>query len=440
MKKFLPIVFCLISHISYLTSFCQSKSKIVLKDKTVLKDVKIHNIYFNKVEYEQAGSMHDLPNSNIEHIETENAILSFDENGNTLSRPYDYIIKVTNDTIFCIISQLGGNYIYYYAKGKENRSYLSASTVKDYRKFEPLPIQKKEEKTEQVLQPPADTAQDKKGNSVQTDTSEKVNEDPPVYTIVEEMPAFPGGEQELFKYLSQNIIYPAMAKDAGISGIVYVTFVVMEDGKINYVKVLKGVGGGCDEEAMRVVKNMPEWKAGKQRGKSVRVQFNLPIKFTLKGSGTDTISKKEVAEKQPVSVGVDGKKIEEKKTEVFYEESYEEPEQSDQILQQSIKNDLCYESYMKGTQDAAQKDEIIWAFAGFCANGCFGIPTSALTYWAQEKDEPVLIIPAGVEEKCYILGFQNQKKENRVQNVAIGGMAAVVIFFAGLLYIVAVSP
>ncbi len=111
---------------------------------------------------------------------------------------------------------------------------------------------------------------------------EEVVEEVQIFTIVEEMPGFPGGEGELFKFLGENIKYPAMAKDAGISGIVYVTFVVMETGKIDNVKVLRGIGGGCDEEAISVVKRMPQWKAGKQRGKPVRVQFNLPIRFTLK--------------------------------------------------------------------------------------------------------------------------------------------------------------
>lgn len=110
----------------------------------------------------------------------------------------------------------------------------------------------------------------------------EVVEEPQIFTIVEEMPGFPGGDEELFKYLGQNIKYPAMAKDAGISGIVYITFLVKETGDIANVKVLRGIGGGCDEEAMRVVKNMPKWKAGKQRGKAVRVQFNLPIRFTLR--------------------------------------------------------------------------------------------------------------------------------------------------------------
>jgi periplasmic protein TonB len=103
-----------------------------------------------------------------------------------------------------------------------------------------------------------------------------------IFTIVEQMPVFPGGEAALFKYLGKNIKYPAMAKDAGISGIVYVNFVVGEKGGISKVKVLRGIGGGCDEEAMRVVKAMPKWAAGKQRGKPVRVSYNLPIRFTLK--------------------------------------------------------------------------------------------------------------------------------------------------------------
>jgi protein TonB len=110
---------------------------------------------------------------------------------------------------------------------------------------------------------------------------EEVYEEPEIFTIVEEMPSFPGGEAKLFQYLGENMKYPAMARDAGITGVVYVTFVVKEDGKIDGVRILRGVGGGCDEEAIRVVKGMPRWKPGKQRGKSVRVQYNLPIRFVL---------------------------------------------------------------------------------------------------------------------------------------------------------------
>jgi periplasmic protein TonB len=111
---------------------------------------------------------------------------------------------------------------------------------------------------------------------------EEVEAEQEIFTVVEDMPGFPGGEEELFRYLGKNIKYPAMAKDAGIKGMVYVNFVVWIDGTIKDVKVLRGIGGGCDEEALRVVENMPKWKPGKQRGKTVPVSYNLPIRFTLK--------------------------------------------------------------------------------------------------------------------------------------------------------------
>jgi len=103
-----------------------------------------------------------------------------------------------------------------------------------------------------------------------------------IFTIVEEMPEFPGGQAELFRYLGKSIRYPQMAQDAGITGTVFVTFVIDKAGKVKDARVLKGIKGGCDEEALRVVAAMPSWTPGKQRGKAVSVQYNLPIRFTLK--------------------------------------------------------------------------------------------------------------------------------------------------------------
>src|SRR5690554_517603 len=103
-----------------------------------------------------------------------------------------------------------------------------------------------------------------------------------IFTIVEQMPSFPGGDAALMKYLGSSIKYPAIAKDAGIQGTVFVTFVVDEKGDVKDVKVLRSLGGGTDEEAIRVVRNMPKWTPGKQRGKPVKVQYNLPIRFTLR--------------------------------------------------------------------------------------------------------------------------------------------------------------
>lgn len=102
-----------------------------------------------------------------------------------------------------------------------------------------------------------------------------------IFTVVEEQPAFPGGDEARIKFLQDNIKYPEEAKELGVQGKVFVTFVVEVDGSITDVKVLRGIGAGCDEEAIRVVKSMPKWVPGKQRGVPVRVQFNLPIKFTL---------------------------------------------------------------------------------------------------------------------------------------------------------------
>ena len=104
-----------------------------------------------------------------------------------------------------------------------------------------------------------------------------------IYVVVEEEPDFPGGMEALLKYLQDNIQYPQLAKENNITGKVYVTFVVEKDGRVTQVKLLRDIGGGCGNEAMRVVKAMPKWKPGKQQGRPVRTQFNLPVVFNLRG-------------------------------------------------------------------------------------------------------------------------------------------------------------
>ena len=102
-----------------------------------------------------------------------------------------------------------------------------------------------------------------------------------VFTIVEQMPEFPGGDAERNKFLKENLKYPQIAKEAHITGTVYVSFVVEPDGRITDVKALRGLGGGLTEEALRVVKKMPQWTSGRQNGRAVRVAFTLPINFKL---------------------------------------------------------------------------------------------------------------------------------------------------------------
>jgi TonB family protein len=102
-----------------------------------------------------------------------------------------------------------------------------------------------------------------------------------VFTVVEDMPQFPGGDEARIKYMVTSIKYPEEARKKGVQGTVYVTYIVEMDGSISNVKILRGIGGGCDEEAARVISEMPKWDPGMQRGKAVRVQFNMPINFKL---------------------------------------------------------------------------------------------------------------------------------------------------------------
>ncbi|MBR6227446.1 MAG: energy transducer TonB [Bacteroidales bacterium] len=107
-----------------------------------------------------------------------------------------------------------------------------------------------------------------------------------VYQIVEQMPEFPDGEKALMQYVADHIKYPEEAKKAGAYGRVFVGFVVEPDGGLSDFKVLRGIGHGCDEEALRVVKSMPKWKPGMQRGKAVRVQYLVPVIFKLETEKT----------------------------------------------------------------------------------------------------------------------------------------------------------
>ncbi len=102
-----------------------------------------------------------------------------------------------------------------------------------------------------------------------------------IFTVVEDQPLYPGGEEARLRFLEENLRYPLVAREAGIQGTVFVTFVVERDGSVTDVRILRGIGGGCDEEAIRVVKLMPRWEPGRQRGQAVRVQFSMPIRFIL---------------------------------------------------------------------------------------------------------------------------------------------------------------
>jgi TonB family protein len=102
-----------------------------------------------------------------------------------------------------------------------------------------------------------------------------------VFVVVEEMPQFPGGEEAMISWIAQNVTYPGQAKNDGIRGVVVVNFVVSKTGKVGNVKVVRSVHPLLDAEAVRVIREMPEWKPGSQRGKTVDVKYTVPVKFDL---------------------------------------------------------------------------------------------------------------------------------------------------------------
>jgi protein TonB len=172
--------------------------------------------------------------------------------------------------------------------------------IKDQIKFVPPKVKKDEEVKEE--EPPPPTVEEIKDKDIATETKkgeeggvdaslveppppvvEEEKKEPEVFNFVEQMPEFPDGPAAMMKYIQSNMKYPAIARENDIQGTVVVQFVVAKDGDITKVNVVRGIGGGCDEEAVRVVKSMPNWKSGKHNGKAVPVNFTLPIKFKLEG-------------------------------------------------------------------------------------------------------------------------------------------------------------
>lgn len=114
-----------------------------------------------------------------------------------------------------------------------------------------------------------------------TVVSQKAQQEDP-FTVVEQMPEFPGGTEGMFKFMKDNMKYPEDAQKQQIEGRVLVQFIVEKDGSLSNVNVLRSVFPSLDAEAVRVVKAMPNWKAGRQKGEPVRVKFTIPLMFKLK--------------------------------------------------------------------------------------------------------------------------------------------------------------
>jgi protein TonB len=168
-------------------------------------------------------------------------------------------------------------------------------------KFVP-PVIKKDEEVQEEEQKAVEELIDKK-EDIGTETKEgndeaapTIDETPSLDPVIEaprveektyEMfdiqkePSFPGGLQEMYKWLNKNVVYPEMAKEAGISGQVVLTFVVGKDGSISDVNIVKDIGGGCGKSVKATVEKMPKWSPGEANGHPVKVRYTLPFKFKL---------------------------------------------------------------------------------------------------------------------------------------------------------------
>lgn len=158
----------------------------------------------------------------------------------------------------------------------------------------------------------AKNEKNKPESAQQPQTGVKNNTVEPVFTVVEEMPEYPGGMSELMKFIAQNIKYPADALQGKVEGRVIARFVVCKDGSISDIEIMRSVSPSLDAEAVRVLKLMPKWKPGRQRGRAVPVKFTVPVTFRLEKPKTDAASPSVSALPKDVAVFVDGKRIGEK--------------------------------------------------------------------------------------------------------------------------------
>ncbi|OJX87613.1 MAG: hypothetical protein BGP01_11455 [Paludibacter sp. 47-17] len=180
--------------------------------------------------------------------------------------------------------------------------------------------------------------------------AETPQKDEPVFMVVEEMPQFTGGEQAMFKYLSNAIKYPVAAQQKGIEGRVIVSFVIDREGKVTEPVILRGISPELDAEAVRVVQNMPAWQPGKQKGKIVQVKYTLPINFRLQKS-SDEKAAPQSQKNYPVLV-VDG---------VVKEQGFD--------LNTIKPDDIQEITVLKSNDDPVRKQELIAKYGDRAADG-----------------------------------------------------------------------
>lgn len=129
-------------------------------------------------------------------------------------------------------------------------------------------------------------------NSEDSDLIYRIDNNGDTLVVVEQMPEFPGGQRKMLEFLYGNIVYPPIARENGIDGMVVVSFIVMEDGSLSDIEIKRDIGGGCGQEAVRVIRSMPKWLPGMQKGEAVRVRYNLPVRFKLQNPKKEKKKKK----------------------------------------------------------------------------------------------------------------------------------------------------
>ena len=108
-----------------------------------------------------------------------------------------------------------------------------------------------------------------------------IEENEAIFVVVEDIAEFPGGEDSMYAFIAQNLVYPTKALEDSITGTVFVSFVIEKDGKLSNIKILRDIGGGCGDAVVELMRKMPRWKPARQSGSTVRCLFNLPIRFQI---------------------------------------------------------------------------------------------------------------------------------------------------------------
>jgi TonB family protein len=224
-------------------------------------ELKSENIYVND-KLEGESKLYNKKDSSITKVN----YINNKKQGPCVER--DYKGNILDSTYF-VSGKIKGKSFSYYKNG-------SLKTVKTYKNGKLDGEQKNYHENGEI----SSINSYKNGKSIELENSSDDLEE--VMVVVEKHPEYPGGNSKLFEYLGKNIKYPQAARMLGVKGKVYIQFVVEKDGSLSSLDVVRGIGSGCDEVALKAIEDMPKWSPGEQRGKAVRVRFILPVNFSLR--------------------------------------------------------------------------------------------------------------------------------------------------------------